>query len=192
MKIILIDGVKTASKIHTVCINDLTGMLAEYGIECTIMEIREDTVHGCTGCGKCLRAKRCIYNEQANECAALLRQADGVIVSASVYFGGLDERMKDFLDCLFHSAPDALANKPAGSLLWCRGKAGDAWISLIRYYASCNMTVVTSQDHAALSEQEYNEQNRRIIVHLAESMRAILTGNRSDMHMPERRMDFIR
>ena len=190
MKVILLDGVRTDSIGYTQALQDLQNLSAEKGIEVCHIRLKDELIQGCTGCGKCIKAGKCLYNEQANTVSEAMKTADALIIAASVYYGGLDSRMKCLLDCLFHSAPLVMANKPAGSLLICRSKVQNGWMDLLPYYAEADMIYITDQFHGEISESSYTEENRMTVAHLVQ-MTASLHGA-AEADLPERRMHFVR
>lgn len=57
------------------------------GVETEIVRLRGKTIQSCLGCSKCAGTGKCIINDGINEIADKLRDAEGFIPAAPVYFG---------------------------------------------------------------------------------------------------------
>ena len=57
------------------------------GIETEILSLRGMKVQSCIACGKCSEAKNCVLNDGLDEIIEKIREADGFIPAAPVYFG---------------------------------------------------------------------------------------------------------
>jgi multimeric flavodoxin WrbA len=80
----------------------LAETLGKEGIHTRIVEVGGTVIRGCVDCRKCRDLGRCVFDDDVvNECAEMVRAADGVILGSPVYYGGIAGTMKAFLDRLF-------------------------------------------------------------------------------------------
>lgn len=57
------------------------------GVETEILSLRGMKVQSCIACGKCGETKNCVLNDGLDEIIDKIREADGFIPAAPVYFG---------------------------------------------------------------------------------------------------------
>lgn len=57
------------------------------GVDAEIINIGNGNIHSCIGCGKCGETGKCVFDDGINEIVDKLRDADGFIPAAPVYFG---------------------------------------------------------------------------------------------------------
>lgn len=57
------------------------------GVETEILSLRGMKVQSCIACGKCGETKNCVLNDGLDEIIEKIREADGFIPAAPVYFG---------------------------------------------------------------------------------------------------------
>ncbi|MDR3173445.1 MAG: flavodoxin family protein [Treponema sp.] len=77
--------------------------LEKEGIGTEIVHVGGELIRGCMDCGACRRVRfTCaIDNDPVNACREKLNAADGLIIGAPVYYGGVAGTFKAFLDRLF-------------------------------------------------------------------------------------------
>lgn len=162
-------------------------------ISMEVYDFQNEESHGCTGCGKCFKAGRCIFNEQANAVSTYMKESAALVVIADVYYGNLDERVMHLLDCLFHSNPYNLANKAATSLLVCRKAEDGAYAALSEYYAQANMIVITNQYHGCVNFNELTFEQERMVQNIGHALTAVISALKGmKVTPPDRTMHFIR
>ena len=56
-------------------------------VDTEILSLKGKNIHSCTACGKCSEIGNCIINDGLDEIIDKIREADGFIPAAPVYFG---------------------------------------------------------------------------------------------------------
>ncbi len=145
-KVLLINGSPHKNGNTALALQEIANQLKTQGIETQVYWLGTKPIQGCIGCGGCYTKKKCVMNEDVNEVAALLREADGLIVGSPVYYAGPNGALCAFLDRLFYSHSAEFAGKPAACAVVCRrGGASAAFDRLNKYFTISNMPVVPSQ-----------------------------------------------
>ena len=67
--------------------DDATKYIEKEGVETEIISLRGKDIKSCIGCLKCTETKNCVLNDGLEEVIDKLREADGFIPAAPVYFG---------------------------------------------------------------------------------------------------------
>lgn len=57
------------------------------GLDTEIINIGDKSIHSCIACGSCGETGKCVFDDGINEIADKLREVDGFIPAAPVYFG---------------------------------------------------------------------------------------------------------
>lgn len=57
------------------------------GLTAEILTLRGKQIHGCIACGQCSKLGRCALDDDLNAMLPAIREADGFIIGAPVYFG---------------------------------------------------------------------------------------------------------
>lgn len=70
------------------------------GIDTELVTLYDKNINFCTGCDSCKKTNKCIITDDMHELTELIRDADGVIMSSPVYFGGMTGLAKTFIDRL--------------------------------------------------------------------------------------------
>jgi multimeric flavodoxin WrbA len=146
MNILLINGSPHPKGCTYTALSEIEKVLHRHHIETTHFHIGRKAIHGCIACEKCRTTGQCAFNDNANLCADLIRQADGVIVGSPVYYASANGALCALLDRVFYSAGQDFKNKPAAAIVSCRrGGASAAFDRLNKYFTISEMPVVSSQ-----------------------------------------------
>jgi multimeric flavodoxin WrbA/putative sterol carrier protein len=79
----------------------LRPVLLEEGFELEVINLAEQNIEFCTGCGFCIEKGRCWIDDDHRKIVDKLLAADGVILASPVYFMHVTGQMKTFVDrCL--------------------------------------------------------------------------------------------
>jgi multimeric flavodoxin WrbA len=120
-------------------------------IEFEIIHIGNKSVRGCTACGKCRekRDEKCtITNDPVNEAIQKMKNSDGIIIAAPVFYSGIPGTMKSFLDRAFYVAGSnggLFRHKIGSAFVTLRRTGGSATLdSMYHYLAYSEMLVATS------------------------------------------------
>jgi multimeric flavodoxin WrbA len=80
-----------------------TSELEKEGISTEIIHVGDKNIAGCVACNACYKMGRCRFDDIVNQCAEKIKTADGIILAAPVYYGGIAGNFKCFCDRLFYS-----------------------------------------------------------------------------------------
>lgn len=205
MKILMINSEKSRGSILDHAYAYLTEQFAAKNIETETVWLTENDLHGCVGCGKCWRQRKCIFNDAVNEVIEKAETFDGLIVGVPVYYGEPSKQVISFMDRLFHASSDRFARKPAACIPVLRsGRDQNAYHMMSDYFSLASMPVITSIDHHAIhvrdDSSELSEETVHVLDRLAQDMSWLMlcienakkTGI-SEPELPvERTLDFLR
>ena len=147
MKVLLINGSPNAEGCTYTALCEIVSELEKNDIQTEIHQIGTNPVRGCIACGKCFKAGKCVFEDDAcNEIAAKIREADGLIIGSPVYYSGPNGALCALLDRVFYSSASKFRFKPGAAIVSCRrGGASAAFDRLNKYFTISQMPVVSSQ-----------------------------------------------
>lgn len=149
MKVLLINGSPREAGCTFTALSEVAAQLNKHGIETKIFQIGKKPIGGCVACGGCYKNNGfCVFGDDdcVNECAKLMREADGIVVGSPVYYSGPNGQVTSLLDRIFFGGSAYLFNKPATAIVSCRrGGASATYDRLLKYFMKTNMPIVTSQ-----------------------------------------------
>jgi multimeric flavodoxin WrbA len=145
MKVIALNGSPHSHGNTYLAIRAVLDEIESQGIETEILHIGGHAVKGCVGCSKCFREGHCIVpDEQFEAWAQKLYDADGVLLAAPAYYGGMPGVMKTFLDRFFYQVRKnvPMRYKVGASIAVLRRSGGITTLdSLNRYFYGSEMLV---------------------------------------------------
>ena len=146
MKVLLINGSPRKNGCTFTALSEVAGALKESGIDCEFFHIGTDPVRGCTACKGCNKLGKCVFDDdKCNELAALMAEADGIVIGTPVYFAGPNGALCALLDRAFYSCPADMRFKPGATVVSCRrGGASSAFDRINKYFTIRQMPVVSS------------------------------------------------
>lgn len=145
MKALLLNGSPRMNGCTFTALSEVANTLKECGIDTEIVQIGNQAIRGCIGCGGCAGKGRCIFNDDVvNEVIAKMEKADGLVIGSPVYFASPNGNLLSLLDRLFY-AGDCFAHKPAAAVVSAR-RAGTtvSLDDLNKYFTIKQMPVVSS------------------------------------------------
>lgn len=86
-KILLISGSPKVEGNTAQLVNECAKVIQEAGVEAEIVSFAGMKIESCTACGKCSETGECSIDDGLNRILAVLRESQGFIVAAPVYFG---------------------------------------------------------------------------------------------------------
>lgn len=121
-------------------------VFAEQGIETETIQVGNQLIRGCQGCGACYKLGKCVFNDDiVNETAEKLAQADGMVIGSPVYYASPNGTLISFLDRLFYSNNADLRMKVGASIVCARrGGTTAAMDVLNKYFTISQMPVASS------------------------------------------------
>ena len=125
MKVIAINGSPRKEGNTEQILQMISNEFAKENIQMEIINIGADNIHGCIACGYCSEHQECVFkNDKVNETVKKIMNADGFILAAPTYYGGIPGTMKSFLDRLFFSGMGKFRDKIATAVSVAR-RAGE-------------------------------------------------------------------
>ena len=144
-KVLLINGSPNAQGNTWTALNEVADALEKHRVETELLYLGKQPIAGCIACYKCVKAGKCVFDDQVNQVIEKLDSYDGIIIGSPVYFAGPNGHLCAFLDRLFWAGGKRLAGKLAAAVVCCRrGGASAALDRLNRYLTYSNMCVVGS------------------------------------------------
>jgi multimeric flavodoxin WrbA len=149
MKAIAINGSPNKNGNTAIVLKLMAEELSKEGIEVETIQIGDKKLHGCTACGYCMRpeSEGCVFKDDiVNETAQKMREADGIILGAPTYYGGIPGTMKSFLDRVFFSDPGTFKYKVGAAVAVVRRAGGvDVTRQLHNYFDLAEILTPPSQ-----------------------------------------------
>jgi len=146
MKVLLINGSPKVNGNTAFALSQMAEVFAELGIETETIQVGNQLIRGCQGCGACYKLGKCVFNDDiVNETAAKLAEADGMVVGSPVYYASPNGTLISFLDRLFYSNSADLRMKVGASIVCARrGGTTAAMDVLNKYFTISQMPVASS------------------------------------------------
>lgn len=146
MKVVLINGSPRKNGCTARALREVETQLQKNGIETEWFHVGNKPISGCIACGACKKTGRCAVSNDVNQCAALIADADGLVVGSPVHYAGASGAITSFMDRLFYSASKQFQFKPGAAVVSCRrGGASATFDQLNKYFTINNMPIVSSQ-----------------------------------------------
>ena len=145
MKVLLINGSPKVNGNTAYALGQMAGVFAELGIETETIQVGNQLIRGCQGCGACYKLGKCVIDDMVNETAAKLAEADGMVIGSPVYYASPNGTLISFLDRLFYSNSADLRMKVGASIVCARrGGTTAAMDVLNKYFTISQMPVASS------------------------------------------------
>jgi len=146
MKVLLLNGSSRKNGTTFTALEEISVALNKEQIETEIFQLGNPELRDCSGCCACRRLGKCAYDDIVNEFVKKARLANGFVFGSPVYYAHPSGRILSFLDRAFYSAASAFAYKPAAAVAAARRSGTTASFDVLnKYFAICNMPIVTSQ-----------------------------------------------
>ncbi len=146
MKVLLINGSPRKGGNTAIALDEMVKVFEAEGIETRVMQVGNAAIRGCIACGACAKAGKCVFDDAVNEAAAILKEADGLVVASPVYYASANGTLVSFLDRLFQSAKFDKTMKVGASVAVARrGGCSATFDELNKYFTICGMPVASSQ-----------------------------------------------
>ena len=152
MKVLAILGSRNPEGRTAVAVQALLEGVQEGGGVGEQIFLTERKIESCRQCdqngwGTCRSEGRCVIEDDFAGIVQKLRRADAAVFATPVYFGGLSESLRAFLDrlrrtCLHEAGKDGIAGKPAIGVCVAGGGGGGA--------PSCAVSIEKVLNHCGL------------------------------------------
>lgn len=122
MKILAISGSAREGGNTDVLVDMLSSEIESAGIECEIVRLSGEDIHGCRACWACAGKGNCAFEDDAF-CAIFdkMKEADGIVLASPVYTGNVSANMQAILEraavVCDTNKEDGLLSRKAGSCL---------------------------------------------------------------------------
>ena len=145
MKVILVNGSSHLKGTTYRGLQEVAKALESNGVETEIYQLGSKPIGGCIGCGYCFKNNECFMKDKVNEFVELAKEVDGFIFGTPVHYAAASGSLTSFLDRVFYSGSDALAYKPAATIVAARRAGTTATFDQInKYFTINNMPQVSS------------------------------------------------
>lgn len=145
MKVLLINGSPHVDGVIALALKELSDTLNRCNIETEIIHVGNKDIRGCIACRSCKKTGKCVFDDCVNEIAFKLKDADGLIVGAPVYYGSANSTVVSLLTRLFYSINYDLSMKVGASVVSARRSGCTATFDeLNKFFTISGMPIVSS------------------------------------------------
>ncbi|MBR3298332.1 MAG: flavodoxin family protein [Clostridia bacterium] len=144
-KVLLINGSPHKDGCTAEALSEMMRVFEESGFSCELVHIGNKAVRGCISCNRCGETGKCVFDDEVNEIAPKLEQADALVVGSPVYFASPNGTILSFLDRLFYSTHFSKHMKVGASVVSARRGGNTAsFDALNKYFTISGMPVASS------------------------------------------------
>lgn len=145
MKVLLINGSPHVDGVIALALKELSDTLNRCDIETEIIHVGNKNIRGCIACRSCKKTGKCVFDDCVNEIAFKLKDADGLVVGAPVYYGSANSTVVSLLTRLFYSINYDLSMKVGASVVSARRNGCTATFDeLNKFFTISGMPIVSS------------------------------------------------
>ena len=145
MKVLLINGSPHVDGVIALALKELSDTLNRCDIETEIIHVGNKNIRGCIACRSCKNTGKCVFDDCVNEIAFKLKDADGLVVGAPVYYGSANSTVVSLLTRLFYSINYDLSMKVGASVVSARRSGCTATFDeLNKFFTISGMPIVSS------------------------------------------------
>ena len=149
MKVILISGSPRAKGNTVQALSACAEAIEAEGVETEVISFAGKQIRSCLACGKCAEIGRCVIDDGTNEIIEKIKNAEGLILGAPVYFGTARGEIMSFIQRMGYVSfanGRFLEGKIGGPVAVGRRGGHTATLQeLLMVYAICGMTVTGSR-----------------------------------------------
>ncbi len=186
MKVLMINGSPRAGGNTSIALAELQKTFEKNGIDSETVQIGNEVIKGCIGCGYCYKNGKCITDDIVNVLAPKFEECDGLIIASPVYYASANGALIALLDRLFYSTSFNKTMKVGASVAVARrGGCSATFDQLNKYFTISGMPIASSQywnsvHGRRVGEASADEEGLQTMRTLAENMtflmRSILLG----------------
>lgn len=145
MKVLLINGSPHVDGVIALALKELSDTLNRCDIETEIIHVGNKNIRGCIAYRSCKKTGKCVFDDCVNEIAFKLKDADGLVVGAPVYYGSANSTVVSLLTRLFYSINYDLSMKVGASIVSARRSGCTATFDeLNKFFTISGMPIVSS------------------------------------------------
>ena len=186
MKVFMINGSPDPKGCISTALKEAAEILHAEGIETQEIRIGDKVIRGCIGCRTCAKTGKCVFDDEVNEVAAKLDEADGIIVGTPVYYGNPNGTVLSFMQRLFFSCDKDLHMKVGAAVVSCRRGGNSATFEAVnQFFGIAGMPVAPASYwndvHGFTGEDVYKDEEglqtiRNLATNMAFMIKAIRAG----------------
>ena len=157
MKVLFLNGSPHKDGVGKRAIREMQDIFDGESIESEVVEIGSLSLRGCTACLACYKLGKCAIDDEVNEVAKKLREADALVITSPIYYAAPNGTMISFLNRLFYSSRFDKTMKVGAAITTARRGGITAGLDVInKYFSICGMPIASGQYwnglHGALAE----------------------------------------
>jgi multimeric flavodoxin WrbA len=142
MKVIVVNGSPRKNGGINATLKIVEKELTDNGISVEYINIGTKPISGCISCGSCKKTKQCAMGEDiVNESIEKIRGANGLLIAAPVYYGGIPGSLKCFLDRVFY-AGGGYEYKVGAAIVCSRREGGIGTFHEINNYFNLSQIII--------------------------------------------------
>lgn len=203
MKVLLLNGSPRKEGCTYTALAEVAGALSAAGVETEIVHAAKGAVRGCIACQKCRELGNCVFDDDAvNTVREKMKEAQGLVIGAPVYYASPNGSMLSFLDRMFYAGNANFAFKPGAAIVSARRAGTSASLDVLnKYFTISNMPLVSSMywnmvhgnsPEDVRKDLEGMQIMRQLGTNMAWLMKCIAAGDASPaMETPRVRTNFI-
>jgi multimeric flavodoxin WrbA len=185
MKVIALNGSpkKNGNTYHA--LNIIGNELINNDVDFEILHIGNKLIRGCLACGSCANNKneKCSIEDELNLLIPQIKNADGIILGAPVYYSGIPGTFKSFLDRLFYVSGangNFFRHKVGASIVALRRSGGSQTFDSLNHYLNYAEMIVATSNYWNIihgrtpGEVEQDEEGTQIMRVLAKNFAWLL------------------
>ena len=143
-KVLLLNGSPHARGCTAEALGEMISVFQTEGIETELVQVGNQAIRGCIGCGSCGKTGRCVFDDLVNGTAPKFEAADGLVIGSPVYYGSPNGTLLAFLDRLFYSTSFSKQMKVGAAVVSCRRGGNTASFDVLNKYFTISGMPVAS------------------------------------------------
>ncbi len=149
MKVVAFNGSPRRNGNCEQALNFIGEELRKENIDFEIIQVGNQSVHGCIACYRCLQNNDgyCVQKDCVNEWIDKMISADGILLASPVYYGGIAGTMKCFLDRAFLAAGTKLHHKVGASIVTARRSGALETFQQLNAYLNTMEMIIPTADY---------------------------------------------
>lgn len=146
MKVLIFNGSPHTNGNTTAAIEEMVKVFEEEQVEVELVQIGNQQIRGCMGCGACYKLGKCVFDDAVNAYAEKFEEADGLVVASPVYYASANATLVALLQRLFYSTKFDKRMKVGASVAVARrGGCSSTFDELNKFFTISGMPVASSQ-----------------------------------------------
>ena len=146
MKVLIFNGSPHTNGNTATALAEMVKVFEEENVEVELVQIGNQQIRGCMGCGACYKLGKCVFEDVVNEYAKKFEECDGMVVASPVYYASANATLVAFLQRLFYSSRCDKRMKVGASVAVARrGGCSSTFDELNKFFTISGMPVASSQ-----------------------------------------------